>query len=96
MLLSNMSKIEHVSLQLLRLRVPYTIKAAEGDAPSTIEASTEEIEALELLLEVFLKGDGKQYNPNATYDFLASVFANVSTVSAADQLSRRRADIVPL
>jgi hypothetical protein len=34
-----------------------------------------EIPALDLLLEVFLKGDSKKYNPNATYDFLASVFA---------------------
>ncbi|SCZ90269.1 BZ3500_MvSof-1268-A1-R1_Chr1-3g01882 [Microbotryum saponariae] len=91
MLLSNLSKLEHLSMQLLGLRVPFNVskfsKATDKDAedderPSKIvkEGETDEIEALELLLEVFLKGEGKQYNPNANYDFLASVFANVSTI----------------
>ncbi|GAA5846764.1 hypothetical protein JCM9279_004431 [Rhodotorula babjevae] len=55
---------------------------AHEDAPAAkmakLETATEEIAALDLLLEVFLKGEGKKYNPNANYDFLASVFANVS------------------
>ncbi|KDE09677.1 hypothetical protein, variant 2 [Microbotryum lychnidis-dioicae p1A1 Lamole] len=91
MLLSNLSKLEHVSMQLLGLRVPFNVsnfsKATDEDAqdderPSKIakEGETDGIEALELLLEVFLKGEGKRYNPNANYDFLASVFANVSTI----------------
>ncbi|SCV68378.1 BQ2448_499 [Microbotryum intermedium] len=91
MLLSNLSKLEDVSMQLLGLRVPFSIsnfsKSTDKDAqdderPTKIakEGDTDEIEALELLLEVFLKGEGKQYNPNANYDFLASVFANVSTI----------------
>jgi len=57
---------------------------AHEDAPAAkmakLETATEEIAALDLLLEVFLKGEGKKYNPNANYDFLASVFANVSLV----------------
>ncbi|GAA5909228.1 hypothetical protein JCM6882_003772 [Rhodosporidiobolus microsporus] len=92
MLLSNMSKLDTVSSQILSLRVPFTIRAdapseeaTEGaaDKPATtaggvVEETTDEIAALDLLLEVFLKGEGKKFNPNANYDFLASVFANVS------------------
>lgn len=101
MLLSNMSKLDAVSRQILGLRVPFSLveDAPAADAPSatagagdadastaaapsgpTLQASNEEIAALDLLLEVFLKGEGKKYNPNANYDFLASVFANVSLV----------------
>ena len=101
MLLSNMSKVEHVSMQLLGLRVPFVVRSEastanaevngaeeeerEGSDPKKArveEGVEEEVRALDLLLEVFLRGEGKKYNPNANYDFLASVFANVSTVSA--------------
>lgn len=62
-------------------------KGEEGADPApkkarVEEGKEEEVHALELLLEVFLRGEGKKYNPNANYDFLASVFANVSTVSS--------------
>ena len=64
---------------------------AHEDAPAAkmakLETATEEIAALDLLLEVFLKGEGKKYNPNANYDFLASVFANVSLVRSPPPLS---------
>ena len=64
---------------------------AHEDAPAAkmakLETATEEIAALDLLLEVFLKGEGKKYNPNANYDFLASVFANVSLVRRPLSLS---------
>lgn len=80
MLLSNMTKVESVAIQLLGLRLPSaTAPPATPDSPAP-EAPLEDVEALDLLLEVFLKGEGKKYNPNANYDFLASVFANVSTV----------------
>lgn len=64
---------------------------ASSDAPAkqSVQASEFELPALDLLLEVFLKGDDKKYNPNATYDFLASVFANVSLVrSHAPRVAR--------
>jgi len=73
MLLSNLSKLEKVSYQLLKLTLD--VPKAEG------EEGTDSIYALDLLLEIFLKGEGKKYNKSANYDFLASVFANVSTVS---------------
>lgn len=107
MLLSNMSKVEHVSMLLLGLRVPFIVrsedemnaesagdKAEEAADPAPKKARVEEgveeeVHALELLLEVFLRGEGKKYNPNANYDFLASVFANVSTVrSLANPFAR--------
>ncbi|GAA5960012.1 hypothetical protein JCM8115_004498 [Rhodotorula mucilaginosa] len=55
---------------------------ARPEKQSSLHESEFEIPALDLLLEVFLKGDSKKYNPNATYDFLASVFANVSLLPA--------------
>ncbi|KAM0755656.1 DUF383-domain-containing protein [Meredithblackwellia eburnea MCA 4105] len=88
MLLSNMTKIESVSKRLLdmRLHFPSAAPASDADAGEAVSQQTpapqEEIEALDLLLEVFLKGEGKKYNPNADYDFLASVFANISTIPA--------------
>ncbi|GAA5844806.1 hypothetical protein JCM3766R1_003322 [Sporobolomyces carnicolor] len=91
MLLSNMSKLDTVSLQILNLRVPFSVApspssssaAAKDDehvekAARTSPANEDEILALDLLLEVHLRGEGKKYNPNANYDFLASVFANIS------------------
>lgn len=72
MLLSNLTKLETVSVQLLKLSLPFPKADGTGD---------EDLMALDLLLEVFLKGEGKKFNPNANYDFLASVFADVSTVS---------------
>ncbi|GAA5877287.1 hypothetical protein JCM16303_006229 [Sporobolomyces ruberrimus] len=92
MLLSNMSKLDSVSLQILRLRVPFSVAPSPSSSSSTAtkedehvekvartsHTSEDEILALDLLLEVHLKGEGKKYNPNANYDFLASVFANIS------------------
>ncbi|GAA5899390.1 Hgh1p [Sporobolomyces salmoneus] len=89
MLLSNMSKLDTVSLQILNLRVPFSVapspSAGSSKGDEHVEkvarkspAVEDEILALDLLLEVHLKGEGKKYNPNANYDFLASVFANIS------------------
>ncbi|BGP21389.1 hypothetical protein Rt10032_c01g0103 [Rhodotorula toruloides] len=79
MLLSNMSKLDSISRQILGLRVPIGPKAPAGEGETAAAAEgDDEIAALDLLLEVFLRGEGKKYNPNANYDFLASVFANVS------------------
>ena len=35
-----------------------------------------------LLADIFTRGEGKHANPNATFDFLASVLANVSITAA--------------
>lgn len=87
MLLSNLTKVDSISLKLLTLRIPFSSlpkPRAETSAAvplANVDSDNDDIEALDLLLEVFLRGEGKKYNPNANYDFLASVFANVSTVS---------------
>lgn len=80
MLLSNMTKIESISIQLLNLRLPFP-SSSSATASTPTDSHPDDVEALDLLLEVFLKGEGKKYNPNANYDFLASVFANVSTIA---------------
>lgn len=91
MLLSNMSKVESVSVQLLASRINLTTLPATSKNAQMMAARGEgeinEYEALDLMLEVFLEGEGKKYNPNANYDFLASVFANVSTVSSCRSLA---------
>ncbi|KAM0793364.1 hypothetical protein ACM66B_000819 [Microbotryomycetes sp. NB124-2] len=93
MLLSNLSKIEQISLQLLGLQVPFVMRSdqpttnsdeatagkdASDERSAKVRSVEEEIPALILLLEVFSRGEGKKWNPNATYDFLAPVFANVA------------------
>lgn len=117
MLLSNMSKLDSVSLQILNLRVPFSVapspsastSATPDKADEHVEkaarkspAVEDEILALDLLLEVHLKGEGKKYNPNANYDFLASVFANISLVSVVSairsvpaRLTISRSELVP-
>ncbi|KAI5480019.1 protein Hgh1 [Pseudohyphozyma bogoriensis] len=84
MLLSNLTKVESVSIQLLNLKVAFVLDTSSADAEAVKVDKTEkdDVVALDLLLEIFLKGEGKKYNPNANYDFLASVFANVSTLPA--------------
>lgn len=96
-----MSKLDSVSLQILNLRVPFSVapspsastSATPDKADEHVEkaarkspAVEDEILALDLLLEVHLKGEGKKYNPNANYDFLASVFANISLVSVVSAI----------
>ena len=36
---------------------------------------------VEQLVEIFTSGEGKHFNSNANYNFLASVLANLSTAS---------------
>jgi hypothetical protein len=35
---------------------------------------------MDLLMDLFARGDWKQINPHANFDFLASVWANLSAV----------------
>jgi hypothetical protein len=67
MLLSNLSKIPGVCTTLLGLR----FGRADAQSPPL---------ALDSLVDVFVRGDSKAVNEHATFDFLASVFANVSLV----------------
>ncbi|KAI8364429.1 hypothetical protein BD560DRAFT_403131 [Blakeslea trispora] len=67
MLLSNMTKYE-----------PTCVKVIQATAkPLEICSSTR---LLDQLVEVFHKGYKKEYNPEAEFHFLASVFSNVSSI----------------
>ena len=68
MLLSNMTKYEPTCVKVIQAEA----KPVEGLISST--------RLLDQLVEVFLKGVNKEYNPEAEYHFLASVFSNVSSI----------------
>ncbi|CAO3678912.1 unnamed protein product [Umbelopsis vinacea] len=68
MLLSNMTKYE-----------PICVKLIDGTA-TPLSGLTESTRLMDHLVEVFHKGVGKEYNPQAEFHFLASVFANSSAI----------------
>ncbi|GAB5587112.1 Protein hgh1 [Umbelopsis nana] len=68
MLLSNMTKYEPICVKL----IDGTVAALPGLSEST--------RMMDHLVEVFHKGVGKNYNPQAEFHFLASVFANASAI----------------
>lgn len=68
MLLSNMTKYE-----------PTCVKVIQEKALA-VEGLSESTRLLDQLVEVFHKGYKKEYNPEAEFHFLASVFSNVSSI----------------
>lgn len=70
MLLSNACKNDAVASKVLTLE------------SRPIEELGTATTVLGQLAEVFLKGTDKGYNPQANYDYLASVFATVAAVIA--------------
>ncbi|CAO3625988.1 unnamed protein product [Mucor fragilis] len=68
MLLSNMTKFE-----------PTCVKVINSKA-ELVEGLVESTRLLDQLVEVFHKGYKKEYNPEAEFHFLASVFSNVSSI----------------
>ncbi|KAI9477736.1 MAG: hypothetical protein EXX96DRAFT_568011 [Benjaminiella poitrasii] len=68
MLLSNMTKYEPTCVKVIQA----TVEPVEGLSQST--------RLLDQLVEVFHKGYKKEYNPEADFHFLASVFSNVSSI----------------
>jgi hypothetical protein len=69
MLLSNMTKYEPICVKLIDAQV------------TPLEGLSESTRLMDHLVEAFHKGVGKNYNPQAEFHFLASVFANASAVS---------------
>lgn len=55
------------------------VKVIEAKA-DPVEGLSASNRLLDQLVEVFLKGYKKEYNPEAEYHFLASVFSNVSSI----------------
>ncbi|KAK3834287.1 MAG: hypothetical protein JOS17DRAFT_738581 [Linnemannia elongata] len=68
MLLSNMCKNDGIATKVLAL---------EGKPVAGLTTGTT---AVAQLADIFLKGTDKSYNPNCTYDFLASVFATLAAL----------------
>lgn len=68
MLLSNMTKYEPTCVKVIQA----TAEPVEGLSQST--------RLLDQLVEAFHKGYKKEYNPEAEFHFLASVFSNVSSI----------------
>lgn len=69
MLLSNMCKNDSIATKVLALEAKPVAGLTNGTT------------AVAQLADIFLKGTDKSYNPNCTYDFLASVFATLAVVS---------------
>ena len=67
MLLSNLAKSPRIE-KLMDLTVP----EAEGLQEKTV---------LGQLMEVFVLGENKKWNPNATFDFLGNVWGDITRVS---------------
>ncbi|KAK3839890.1 MAG: hypothetical protein J3R72DRAFT_446924 [Linnemannia gamsii] len=66
MLLSNMCKNDSIAAKILALESKPVAGLTNGTT------------AVAQLADIFLKGTDKGYNPNCTYDFLASVFATLA------------------
>ena len=69
MLLSNLAKSPRIET-LMNIQVP----EAEGLTEKTV---------LGQLMEVFVLGEDKKWNPNATFDFLGNVWGDITRVQSA-------------
>ncbi|RKO87495.1 hypothetical protein BDK51DRAFT_40559 [Blyttiomyces helicus] len=83
MLLNNLTESASIAQRL----VPQTpLNAASPSAPTRTHQ-------LDNLLEVFVRGAGKTYNPNAEYHFLAGVFANVTATGGGSHYMLRKSGV---
>ncbi|KAF9183151.1 hypothetical protein BGZ51_004217 [Haplosporangium sp. Z 767] len=74
MLLSNMCKNDSIATKVLAI------------SGKPIEGLTTATSAVGQLADIFLKGTDKGYNPNCTFDFLASVFATLAMLPGGQTL----------
>lgn len=87
MLLSNLTKFESVIDKCLTMAIPPHSPNPIITRDETLAArlKTSPAPLMDLLIETFARGDQKQLNPNANFDFLSSVWANCSTSSKGRQ-----------
>ncbi|OAV89605.1 hypothetical protein PTTG_05842 [Puccinia triticina 1-1 BBBD Race 1] len=80
MLLSNLTKVESLVDLCLNSTIPphASHPTINQDQPLSARLKTSPTPLMDLLIEVFTRGDQKQINPHANFDFLASVWANLS------------------
>ncbi|KAL1918328.1 uncharacterized protein VTP21DRAFT_2988 [Calcarisporiella thermophila] len=87
MLLSNLTRYEPICVKLLNA----TTNPMPGLSTSP--------RVLDQLLDVFVKGVGRQYNPEAEFHFLSSVFANIAALSSGRDYFLTKAEydgLIPL
>ncbi|KAG0082226.1 hypothetical protein BGZ90_008552 [Linnemannia elongata] len=86
MLLSNMCKNDSIATKVLALEAKPVAGLTNGTT------------AVAQLADIFLKGTDKSYNPNCTYDFLASVFATLAVLPQGRSLlfTKDEASLSPL
>lgn len=87
MLLANLTKQETLAGQLVRQK---------RSAPKSVSDSEY---ALDQLMDCFVKGAENKLNPKASFDYLAYVFANLSSTAAGRQYFVTRQDydgVIPI
>ena len=75
MLLNNLSKHESIVKKLLP--PPEDIELQSAQEPKAPRKTS----LLDNLIEVFARGEGKRYNPDAEFHFLSGVISNISTLT---------------
>ncbi|KAI8911367.1 hypothetical protein DFJ77DRAFT_491867 [Powellomyces hirtus] len=100
MLLNNLSESSSVARKLVADISHTATRAASPSTPSAASETPKENSQTKLkthyldnLLEVFVRGEGKRYNPSAEYDFLGGVLANVAMTNAGSQWFRGRTGV---
>lgn len=87
MLLANLTKREKLAAQLVTLK---------RDVPKAVSESAY---ATDQLMDCFVKGADKTLNPHSTFDYLAYVFANLSSTAPGRQYFVKRQEydgVVPI
>ncbi|KAJ3018716.1 hypothetical protein HKX48_002706 [Thoreauomyces humboldtii] len=69
-----------------------TVPPATG-TPQPAQQPHQTTHYLDNLLEVYIRGEAKKYNPSATYDFLGGVLANVAMTTAGAHWFRGRTNV---
>ncbi|KAJ3117346.1 hypothetical protein HDU96_007136 [Phlyctochytrium bullatum] len=98
MLLNNLTKSARIAEKLVPDEDTDTTPAAS--TPTDAAAATDKpkptakrTQYLDNLLEVFVRGSTRQYNPQAAFHFLSGVFANISVAAKGARCLRSRSNV---
>jgi hypothetical protein len=67
--------------------------SASNESSNNTTPATRKTPFVDNLLEVFVRGESKKYNKDASYHFLAGVFANLSSVTSGAAALRSRSNV---
>ncbi|KAJ3187097.1 hypothetical protein HDU85_007135 [Gaertneriomyces sp. JEL0708] len=94
MLLNNLSESNSISRKLVTDISPSTLAQPPSSGDDQAQTSpSAKTHYLDNLLEVFVRGEGKRYNPAAEYHFLGGVLANVAMTPAGAEWFRGRTGV---